>query len=69
MFLEGTKFALEKQLTSVEDDLPFNHKELLDGERKTKLVLIVEACGVADIDFMSIYKGTWQWWNNSNVTY
>ena len=57
-FLEGAKFALENQWISVKEDLPYNHKELLDGERKTKLVLIVDACGGADIDFMSIYKGT-----------
>ena len=68
-FLEGAKFALENQWISVKNDLPYNHKELLDGERETKLVLTVDACGGADIDFMSIYKGTWQWWNNSNVTY
>ena len=71
-FEAGVKWADEHPKSpwiSVKDDLPYKHKELLDGEQKTKLVLIVDACGGADIDFMSIYKGTWQWWNNSNVTY
>ena len=28
-FLEGAKFALENQWTSVEDDLPCNHMDLI----------------------------------------
>ena len=31
MFLEGTNFAIENQWISVDDDLPCNHEELLDG--------------------------------------
>lgn len=31
VFLEGAKFALENQFISVEDDLPCNHEELIDG--------------------------------------
>ena len=30
-FLEGTEFALNNQWISVDDDLPCNHEELLDG--------------------------------------
>ena len=30
-FLEGAKFALENQWISVDDDLPCNHEELING--------------------------------------
>lgn len=31
-FLEGAEFALNNQWISVDDDLPCNHEELLDGK-------------------------------------
>ena len=31
VFLEGAKFALENQWISVDDDLPCNHEELING--------------------------------------
>ena len=69
VFLEGAKFALENQWISVKDDLPCNHKELLSSDHETKLVLTVDACGSINTDFMSIYEGTWCWWNDSNTVY
>lgn len=68
-FLEGAKFALENQWISVKEDLPYKHKELLSSDHETKSVFTVDTCGGTGIDFMSIYEGTWQWWNDSNVVY
>ena len=31
VFLEGAKFALENQWINVDDDLPCNHEELING--------------------------------------
>ena len=42
-FLQGAKFALENQWLSVEEDLPCNHKELIENEYNTKKVLVVLA--------------------------
>ena len=30
-FIEGAEFALNNQWISIENDLPYNHEELLDG--------------------------------------
>ena len=68
-FLEGARFVLENQWISVKDDLPYKHKELLSSDHETKLVLTVDACGSINTDFMSIYEGTWCWWNDSNTVY
>lgn len=68
-FLEGAEFALENQWISVDEDLPYKHKELLSSDHETKLVLTVDACGSINTDFMSIYEGTWCWWSNSNAAY
>lgn len=43
-FIEGAKWADKKPKSpwiSVEDDLPCNHKELMENEYKTKKVLVV----------------------------
>ena len=40
VFLEGAKFALENQWISVEDDLPCNHEELLEGDSHTTKMLV-----------------------------
>ena len=43
VFLDGAKFALENQWISVDDDLPYNHQELIYAlnkvEDKSKEVL------------------------------
>ena len=60
-FLEGAEFALNNQWISVEDDLPCNHKELLDAECQTKKVFILKRGGFADIDYMLKIDGKWIW--------
>lgn len=50
-FLEGTEFALENQQISVEDSLPCNHQELLDGNI-TRQVFVRTKNGGYDISFM-----------------
>ena len=59
MFLEGAEFALNNQWISVEDDLPCNHKELLDAECQTKEVFILKWGGFADVDYMLKMDGKW----------
>ena len=66
---EAVKVLSSPQWISVNDDLPYKHKELLSSDHETKLVLTVDACGSINTDFMSIYEGTWCWWNDSNTVY
>ena len=40
-FLEGAKFALENQWISVEDDLPCNHKELINTDNSNFTVFVL----------------------------
>lgn len=62
VFLEGAKFALENQWISVDDDLPYNHEELLskDKEGYTELVLVYTNIGVIFIP-MRKYNNGWRW--------
>ena len=60
-FLEGAEFALENQWISVEEDLPCNHKELLDAECQTKKVFILKCGGFTDVDYMLKIDGKWIW--------
>ena len=57
-FLEGAEFALENQWISVEDDLPCNHKELINTEydKETIYVVVVGKGTIADTDCME-YNG------------
>lgn len=50
-FLEGAEFALENQWISVEEDLPCNHEELLDGNI-TRQVFVRKKNGEYDVSFM-----------------
>lgn len=73
-FIEGTKWAdanPKYHWISVEDDLPCNHKELMENEYKTKKVLVVmrsnkssskniEICYMTN-QYSSI--GNWYWIN------
>lgn len=61
VFLEGAEFALNNQWISVEDDLPCNHKELLNAEYQTKEVFILKSGGFPDIDYMLKMDGKWIW--------
>ena len=52
IFLEGAKFALENQWISVEEDLPCNHEELIDGD-VTHAVLVRNKNGEHDVTLMA----------------
>lgn len=52
MVKEGTKFALENQWISVEEDLPCNHEELLLYDNITRQVFVRKKNGEYDISFM-----------------
>ena len=60
-FLEGAEFALSNQWISVKDDLPCNHKELLNAKYETKEVFILKRGGFPDIDYMLKIDGKWIW--------
>ena len=51
-FLEGADFALNNQWISVEEDLPYNHEELLLYNNITHQVLVRKKNGEYDISFM-----------------
>ena len=61
-FIEGAKFALEKQWISVDEDLPSNHEELLSKEKEgyTELVMAYTNIGVIFIS-MRKYNDGWKW--------
>lgn len=61
LFLEGAEFALNNQWISVEDDLPCNHKELLNAKYETKEVFILKHGGFPDVDYMLKIDGKWIW--------
>ena len=65
VFLEGAKFALENQWISVEDDLPCNHKELLnpDGKGETSYVVAI-IHGYVIMSRMYKLNGKWYWEND-----
>ena len=52
VFLEGADFALNNQWISVEEDLPYNHEELLLYDNITHQVLVRKKNGEYDISFM-----------------
>ena len=60
-FIEGAKFALEKQWISVDEDLPCNHEELLSKEKEgyTELVIAYTNIGVIFIS-MRKYNDGWK---------
>ena len=60
-FIEGAKFALENQWINVEDDLPYNHEELLMNHRFTKCVITRYKGGHISFDRMAkISDGYWK---------
>ena len=58
---KGAEFALNNQLISVEEDLPCNHKELLNAECQTKEVFILKCGDFTDVDYMLKIDGKWIW--------
>ena len=69
VFLEGANFALENQWISVKDDLPCNHKELLnpDDKRNTSYVVAI-IHGYVIMSRMYKLNGKW-YWENDEPTY
>ena len=69
VFLEGAKFALNNQWISVDEDLPYNHEELLDAKCKTKEVCVIRALGFFDICYMQKIDGKWIWFPYKSIEY
>ena len=77
VFLEGANFALNNQWVSVDEDLPYNHKELIITEcdkKYTYLVLVKTNQGIR-LDYMRHFidkgKDCWTWGcsNSGNCSY
>ena len=64
-FIEGAKFALENQWTSVNEDLPYKHKELISTEcdKETIYVLVIGKDVIAETDCMEYNGNEWVWQN------
>ena len=68
-FIAGAEFADEHRETpwiSAKEDLPCNHKELINPnfKKETLLVLAITPSGYAFFDYM-VYTNVW-FWNNKN---
>ena len=66
IFLEGANFALNNQWVSVDEDLPYNHEELIttDGsyEKNTICVITINKHGIIEGNHMVLYdNGKWEW--------
>ena len=64
MFLEGAEFALNNQWINVDEDLPCNHRELINPvfPINTKYVLAQFESGVVDMSKMIKYNNNdWKW--------
>ena len=63
VFLEGAEFALNNQWINVNEDLPCNHKELLDNKQcsKTFKVFVTNIYGENWSDYMIYKNGKWRW--------
>ena len=67
-FLEGAKFALENQWISINEDLPYNHKELIHSNY-TDRVLVLSRNGFSEVAFMCIIEDVWEWNTLMQVSY
>ena len=68
-FLHGVEFAEDNQWISVEDDLPYNHRELIHNNYTTKYVLALDN-GYPNVKYMSkLSDGNWHWLYAANVTH
>ena len=66
VFIEGADFALNNQWISVDDDLPYNHNELIRSKEVNEGTETVEVFAVneyGDIwdDYMIYEDGKWRW--------
>ena len=71
VFLDGAKFALENQWISVDDDLPCNHKELLEDDNHTTKMLVRMRHDKYKICIMGNKEGSvdtgWHWRSSDYV--
>ena len=68
-FVDGALWANNKSLLiSVEDDLPCNHEEMVHVNY-TDRVLILARNGFAEVAFMTIIEGKWEWCTPIHVYY
>ena len=71
-FAIGVKWADEHPKSpwiSIDDDLPCNHKELLNAKCQTKEVFVIRALGFFDICYMQKIDGKWIWFPYKNIEY
>ena len=72
-FLEGTEFALNNQWISVDDDLPCNHKELIDpmliGACEETVLVVVWNGSSEALDYMTHIDNEWKWYHNESNTH
>ena len=67
-FIEGAKFVLENQWININEDLPYNHKELLVNDTLTKSVIIKNSDG--SIEFSLMYLDVeWKRMSGDNPTH
>lgn len=68
-FLYGVEFAEDNQWISVEDDLPYNHRELIHNNYTTNYVLVLDN-GYPYVKYMSkLSDDKWYWMHSANVTH
>lgn len=70
-FETGAKWADENPKSpwiSVNDDLPYNHKELLQSNY-TDRVLVSARNGYSEVAFMCVIEEAWEWSTLINVKY
>ena len=63
---EGISALYLPSWINVEDDLPYNHEELLNAKYETKKVFILKSGGFPDIDYMLKVDGKWIWFTNKS---
>lgn len=68
IFIEDANSPFENQWISVENDLPCNHKELLDCDNETTLVIVKDKYSI-DVDYMRLYENSWTWVLYRGVTH
>ena len=64
----SAKFALENQWISINEDLPYNHKELIHSNY-TDRVLVSSRNGFSEVAFMCIIEDVWEWNTLMQVSY
>lgn len=65
----GDKNPLKSPWLKVEDDLPCNHKEMLEYENMTKLVFVLDN-GNPKVSYMSkLSDGKWHWVQSTKVSH